>query len=279
MGKRLTAALCAVNIILLMIILIDPAIPSRKEDNAVSGKKSEQTSVSTGSSMGAAEYSSFTEATSATRAAGSSSFEVIAGADTNTSVTSDLPPSSTEERVFDESHLSFEVITEVDTNTTVLPPSSAEKKVYDESNVGRPTLEDFEWYWRFEDIPRNAVILEKPEDISGRWKAMNYFVNKADMSDKGMKGLLNVDIRAGDGSAEVVYDWYMMCYDNSEWEDETAMDDIISNTSVSQGSLRGANQYGTVSIDRFWQNGDIQYGLGSLSLDNGNFAYLILVRE
>lgn len=249
MGKRLTAALCAVNIILLMIILIDPAIPSRKEDNAVSGKKSEQTSVSTGSSMGAAEYSSFTEATSATRAAGSSSFEVIAGADTNTSVTSDLPP------------------------------SSAEKKVYDESNVGRPTLEDFEWYWSFEDIPANAVILEKPEDISGRWKAMNYFIYDSDKSYMGMKGLLNVDIRAGDGSAEVVYDWYRMYYEQSEWEDETAMDDIVFNSSVSEGTIRGANQYGTVSIGRFWQNGDIQYGLGSLSLDNGNFAYLILVRE
>lgn len=246
MGKKLTAVLCAVNIILLMIILIDPAIPSRKEDNAVSSKKSEQTSVTTGTDMRAAEYSSFTEATTATRAESTFSFEVIGGADTNTSV---------------------------------LPPASTEARVYDESNVGRPTLDDFEWYWSFEDIPRNAVILEKPEDISGRWKAMNYFVNKSDMSDKGMKGLLNVDIMAGDGSAEVVYDWYMMCYDQSEWEDETAMDDIVFNASVSQGTLRGANQYGVLSIDRFWQYEDIQYGMGSLSLDNGNFAYLILVRE
>lgn len=234
------------NIILLMIILIDPAIPSRKEDNSVTDKKIEQTSVSTSSSNGADEYSAFTEATSAPRAESSYSFEIIAGSAANTSADS---------------------------------PASAEARVYDESNVGRPTLDDFDWYWSFENIPQNAVILNKPEDISGRWKAMNYFVNKADMSDKGMKGLLNVDIRAGDGSAEVVYDWYMMCYDYSEWEDETAMDDIVFNTSVSQGSLRGANQYGTVSIDRFWQNGDIQYGLGSLSLDNGNFAYLILVRE
>ncbi len=242
MGKKLTAVLCAVNIILLMIILIDPAIPSRKEDNAVSSKKSEQTSVSTSSSTGAAEYSSFTESTSAPRAEGSSSLEVIGGAGTNTQ-------------------------------------TSAEARVYDESNVGRPTLDDFEWYRSFEDIPPNAVILEKPEDISGRWKAMNYFVNDSDMSYTGMKGLLNVNIRAGDGSAEVVYDWYRMYYDQSEWEDETAMDDIVFNASVSQGTIRGANQYGVLSIDRFWQYEDIQYGMGSLSLDNGNFAYLILVRE
>lgn len=242
MSKKLTAALCAVNIILLMIILIGPAIPSRKEDNAISGQKSEQTSVSTSSSTGAAEYSSFTESTSAPRTEGSSSLEVIGGAGTNTQ-------------------------------------TSAEARVYDESNVGRPTLDDFEWYWSFEDIPPNAVILEKPEDISGRWKAMNYFVYDSDMSYTGMKGLLNVNIRAGDGSAEVVYDWYRMYYDQSEWEDETAMDDIVFNASVSQGTIRGANQYGVLSIDRFWQYEDIQYGMGSLSLDNGNFAYLILVRE
>ena len=246
MSKKLTAALCAVNIILLMIILIGPAIPSRKEDNAVSSKKSEQTSVTTGTGMRAAEYSSFTEATTATRAESTFSFEVIGGADTNTSV---------------------------------LLPASTEARVYDESNVGRPTLDDFEWYWSVRRSPPNAVILEKPEDISGRWKAMNYFVYDSDMSYTGMKGLLNVNIRAGDGSAEVVYDWYRMYYDQSEWEDETAMDDIVFNASVSQGTIRGANQYGVLSIDRFWQYEDIQYGMGSLSLDNGNFAYLILVRE
>ena len=165
-------------------------------------------------------------------------------------------------------------VTTAQTTTTTSASVTAAQTAY---NVGRPVMEDFEWYWELEDLPDDYVLLTEPDRISGRWKCLGLYVDN-DGTDLGIYELLNVDIMAGYNSATVSFDWYMIKYNGEDWEDETFMDDTVWYPSVDNGTIYGGNDSGTLSIDIFWESGGHQYGLGTLDLPDGSVGYIQLVR-
>ena len=160
------------------------------------------------------------------------------------------------------------------------PTPSSPTQTIDQQNIARPAGEDeFDWYAGVlnGNFPADTLVMKDPQDISGRWKAMNIYTDSE--GDSVAQELLNIDIMAGDGSATVVFDWYMIAYNgDSAYSDESDMEDTTFYTSVSDGSLYGGNDFGTLDLMMFYRSGGKEYGVGSLDLPDGGYALIALVR-
>lgn len=156
--------------------------------------------------------------------------------------------------------------------------SSGTSAVPNDSDVGRPVHADFDWLQDivFRDTyPTGSTIFRDTPSINGRWKGMFLFTEGSEIS---VAELLNAEIMAGDRAATVVIDPYMINFDNSEYEDESDMNDYSFDGAIDDGSINCFSDFGNLELRVFFSDGTKQYGLGYLTVQSGEQAYVGLVR-
>ena len=148
----------------------------------------------------------------------------------------------------------------------------------DFSDLGRPAHADFDWLQDvvFRDVyPENSEIFKDADTINGRWKGMFLFPDGDAIS---VMELVNAEIMAGDRAVTVVIDPYMVNFDNSEYEDESDMNDYSFDGAIDDGSINSFSDFGNLELDVFFAAGGKQYALGYFTVQSGERAYVGLVR-
>lgn len=152
--------------------------------------------------------------------------------------------------------------------------------------------EDFNWLNDIMaedfDFPEDTEFFASPDEISGRWKAIQkYFddyglldeYNFSDMPAAAVE-LLNIDIsEKGSDKAEFVFDWYKILYEGDpQFMDESDMDKISFVIDMSDEEPSDENEFGTLMIFGFWNSDDKQYGMGMLALPDDTFSIIGFMR-
>ena len=149
------------------------------------------------------------------------------------------------------------------------------------STSERPSFEEFEWcigqFGFIREAPEGAEYPSSVKDYNGGWKAMIIY-NPDDPDGIFTRELDNISITVDDNHlVQVVIDWYLLAPDYSEISYLDDMEDSVFNGSVTNTGL-SANGPALINIDNFWTQDGKQYATGFLSGQDGNAAYLAMVR-
>ena len=149
----------------------------------------------------------------------------------------------------------------------------------DVSNVGRPTIEEFDWAYDVDDssdLPKGAKRIKDLDALKGTWKAnLGYFDEDDEYMD--IEELANIDIQSAGTSVLVTFDLYRIAY-GDEWEDETDEDALAFVCEYDKDGTISGYGYGDLELYDFYQLDGKQYGFGDILLDDGKSAYILLVR-
>ena len=140
------------------------------------------------------------------------------------------------------------------------------------------TMDDFSWYeneFKYNGFYNDDVFIYDPAVLAGDWKG---YIKYDPDNSQGQRGdfLFYADISENAGQMDLVIDWYWTHYyaqDDGHYDDGTTV-----YTGSFQGEEYHAEGYGTIIIRRFFQRGDMLYGVGMIETPDGLRSILCLVR-
>lgn len=145
----------------------------------------------------------------------------------------------------------------------------------DTENVALPAESDFDWFSPVLEygVPEGAVMLTDAS-IAGAWKGKYLFV---DMGKEGITELSSFYMYIGDRAATVNVSPYLINYGEG-YQDESSMEDYSYSGAFDSGEVTVYSDYGAMDLYTFYEYGGKQYGVGVLTVQSGEHAYIGLVR-
>ncbi len=151
--------------------------------------------------------------------------------------------------------------------------------VQDYSTTARPSLSDFMWYFdgvHYNGLPKESVPIYDSDKIVGDWKGFIFYDPERKFNSYALE-FMNVNLEITGQKAEVAFDLYQYCPENSEIVDVTG--EIMRYSGNFEAGAVYATGGGNVHIDSFYTMPDKkQYAIGYIDTVDGTPAYIALVR-
>ncbi len=145
---------------------------------------------------------------------------------------------------------------------------------------------EFEWFddirynadWDSTKPYLNAPSITNPNYLAGGWKCMMKGIEGVYSSD--IQRYLNAEFETDGGSLmKITLNWSMI-FDPSDGSsiEETGSDDFIGDWNRENGSAKLDSSFGLITLDRFFELNNRQYGIGSFEWISGEKDYILFMR-
>ena len=130
---------------------------------------------------------------------------------------------------------------------------------------------DFNWVnadYAAGKTPADAIIIENPADMKGRWKAYTY--------GTGTEHLFHMDISAAGTDVSGVIHWSQVRDSSGNIHDDNTPDSVFSGTMID--GMLDATGPGRIMLIKSWYAGNAEYAVGTFMWPSGETDTLVLMR-